>query len=706
MNLALLWGIRLGVLLILLTPLVYWMDSVFPMVVPKAIWSRSLIETIFAMWVILAVRRPEYRPPRSWLVVIFALFVLSGLIAAFFGVSFQRSFWSNFERMQGVFDLAHWGVLLFVLISTVRGMAQWRLLLNAMVVVGLVVGLLGVAQRLGVTVPLFGFMEQKSRLDITLGNPIYVGGYMVTVCLVALGLLVDSFRSREATASRERPAGRSRRSVSEERKDAARLRASRIFWGVTAVLAIWVIGETASRGALAALAGGLLFSSFLYAIWGRGTRLRVATAGLAALIVIATPVLLFARESAPLQVLGNITPVFERTFGESGEGAAAERGVGARIALEAFAARPITGWGGENFSVPFHRYMRAGDFIYPVLPFDRAHSQPLDILAAMGIVGFIPYAALWVWLAWLVVSAIRRGGDTANLWILGAAALGAYFVGTLFLFDTAATFLQFILLAAWAGSTERGAEAMASLGLRGDYLLPRGATVASAEEPPDGRRGRRSRRERRRQERAPSAAPGWRNLLDEYAVPVAVVMVLAASLYALGHKQSAAAGSFFAPATRTDVAERYRVFSPMANLRRVGLIDSLAQVYGLQSAEERLRLLQFVDQEAEEALKMEPQSIRTHLVLGRFYREAAADFPELMTVARIATQDALRLGPHTHAAHEALVEQALAERDLEAARAAVAVWKSEHPAMDWPQLTRWDYFVYQLAREVAAESGG
>ncbi|MBM3957395.1 MAG: hypothetical protein FJ313_05020, partial [Gemmatimonadetes bacterium] len=333
MNLVLLWGIRLGILLLLFTPLIHWRDTVFPWVVPKAIWSRSLIEAVFAMWVVLAIRRPEYRPRRSWLVLIFALLVLAALIAAFFGVSFQRSFWSNFERMQGVFDLLHWGVLLFVLIWTVRGVRQWRLILNGMVAMGFAVGLLGIAQRLGGSVPLFRLMGPQERLDITLGNPTYVGGYMVTVCMIALGLLADSLTSGATATWLERRGGRSRARGVGRPWNAGNAWPLRVYRAATAVLAVWVIGETGSRGALAALVGGIFFAGLLYAVWGRGARLRAAAAAVAAAIVVVVPLSLFARQSPALQALGGITPVFERTFGEAGEGAAAERSVGARMAL-------------------------------------------------------------------------------------------------------------------------------------------------------------------------------------------------------------------------------------------------------------------------------------------------------------------------------------------------------------------------------------
>ena len=705
MNLALLWGIRLGVLLILLTPFIYRMDTVFPFVVAKAIWSRSLIEIIFAMWVVLAMRCPEYRPSRSWLVMVFAVFVLAGLVTGFFGVSFQRSFWSNFERMQGVFDLVHWGALLFVLICIVRGATQWRLLLNAMVGAGLLAGLLGLAQRFGVSLPVFQFMEEKARLDITLGNPTYVGVYMATVSLVALGLLADSLRAREPAASPEARRARGRRGPAR-RAGTAHIRVLRTFWVATAVLAVWMTGETGSRGAMAALVSGLFFAGLLYALWGRDTRLRAAFAALAAIIAVLVPVLLFARESAPLQALGNIAPVFERTFGEGGEGAASERGIAARIALEAFVARPITGWGGDNFTVPFHRYTRAGDFVGPPAELDRAHSKPLDVLATMGIVGFVSYVALWGWLVWLAVSAVRRASDLRLLWVFAAAALGAYFVGTLLLFDTSSTFLQFILLAAWAGSTESAAEARASFGLSGDALLPEGAGPMASARPSQEQPRERTRRGRRRRAGARQPVPSLRNLIDEYAVPLAVTTVLVASLYAFSYRPFKAARLFGLSGTRDQVAENLRFFPPLATYGQTALFKLLAARYETEPLGEREQMVQLIDREREGPLKREPENLRLHLALARFCREAAGDFPDLMAVARAETDEALRLAPHAHWAHEASVEQALAERSLDAARAAVAVWKSEHSAMDPIDVNRWDALIDELASELAAESGG
>ena len=53
--------------LLLLTPFVVTPSTVYPFIVGKALYSRTLIEIAFALWAVLALARPGYRPPRSWL---------------------------------------------------------------------------------------------------------------------------------------------------------------------------------------------------------------------------------------------------------------------------------------------------------------------------------------------------------------------------------------------------------------------------------------------------------------------------------------------------------------------------------------------------------------------------------------------------------------------------------------------------------------
>jgi hypothetical protein len=65
-------------------------------------------------------------------------------------------------------------------------------------------------------------------------------------------------------------------------------------------------------------------------------------------------------------------------------------------------ARPLLGWGEDTFGLVFGAYGKG----YLGVIFDRAHSQPLDLIAAQGVAGLVANAWLWVALGLLVV----RGG--------------------------------------------------------------------------------------------------------------------------------------------------------------------------------------------------------------------------------------------------------------------------------------------------------
>ena len=104
--------------------------AVFPYVVGKALWSRTLIEIAFGLWVILLLRDSSYRLPRSWTLAALGVYIIIALLATVFSVSPTRSLWSTYERMQGWVDLAHWATFVVVLVSTHRTWAHWRTLLN------------------------------------------------------------------------------------------------------------------------------------------------------------------------------------------------------------------------------------------------------------------------------------------------------------------------------------------------------------------------------------------------------------------------------------------------------------------------------------------------------------------------------------------------------------------------------------------------
>ena len=196
LEVSLVLGIRTAVFLVVLTPLIVTTSTFFPFIVGKAVFARTFIEIAFGLWLVLAFAYPRYRPRRSWLVLGFGVYLIVAILASIAGVSLQRSLWSTYERMQGVFDLAHWFVLVLVVTSVYRTAADWRMLLNFNLGVSVVMALLGVAQRFDAwTLPFYGFLENDIRIDITLGNPTFVGAYMLVNVLIALGFMARSLRT-------------------------------------------------------------------------------------------------------------------------------------------------------------------------------------------------------------------------------------------------------------------------------------------------------------------------------------------------------------------------------------------------------------------------------------------------------------------------------------------------------------------------------
>ena len=79
-------NVKTAIALTMLAPLIVMTDPLpgtfFPFIVGKALYSRTLIEIAFGLWVVLALRSPSNRAPRSWLLPIFVLYVLVVLLAS------------------------------------------------------------------------------------------------------------------------------------------------------------------------------------------------------------------------------------------------------------------------------------------------------------------------------------------------------------------------------------------------------------------------------------------------------------------------------------------------------------------------------------------------------------------------------------------------------------------------------------------------
>ena len=150
-------------------------------------------------------------------------------------------------------------------------------------------------------------------------------------------------------------------------------------------------------------------------------------------------------------------------------------------------ARPLLGWGEDTFGLVFGGYAHG---YLPFVIFDRAHSQPLDLAAAQGLLGVVASLFFWVlfWALLMGDGGWRRGENTSIL-----AGLAAYTAWSLVNFDWVPATAVFWLLAgvAWAGGQDEpaparprralalGATALAAVGAFAFGLLPLAADLAA-----------------------------------------------------------------------------------------------------------------------------------------------------------------------------------------------------------------------------------
>ncbi|MBZ9577519.1 hypothetical protein KJA13_00565, partial [Patescibacteria group bacterium] len=121
-------------------PFIVAKNLFFPFVSGKAYLFRLLILLCFLFWVALIIKQPRYRPNFKNLLVISTLLFLAGLIiTGFLGVGVSRSFFSNFERADGVIQFGFWVLYFLMLISVLKSKKDWQMFLATFLIVAFII---------------------------------------------------------------------------------------------------------------------------------------------------------------------------------------------------------------------------------------------------------------------------------------------------------------------------------------------------------------------------------------------------------------------------------------------------------------------------------------------------------------------------------------------------------------------------------------
>ena len=579
--------------LLLLTPFVIFPDTVAPFSVGKALWSRSLIGIAFALWAVLALARPHYRPPRSWILLLLAGGLGISLLAAAAGASPQRSLWSTYSRMQGVVNQAHWVALAVVLASLLRHGREWRALLGANLAAGAALAGLVIARAADVDM---SFLDRFLAGSLSLRGGPLGNSTVLSVCMLANLVLAAGFAarawSRPGTGGLQSPRG--------------------AVWAGVAALHLAGLVLAGSAGGFAGLGAAIAFAAAAFAILDRGRRRAAALAVLSLLLLagVGTGPRFFDPGRTEAFEMGALIHLPGGTsLNLLGRKHIDYPTVRSRLAaweagLKGFAERPLLGWGPANFEVVFGRH--ASGYAATSESHDHAHSTFVETAATVGAAGTALWLALWG-LALLVPLRAARAMATHEraFAIFVAAAIAGHLVQLQFLFDTAAGMLLGTMLLAFAARLEPAALAPS----RRPRLPARLAGALARRWGP---------RIRRREVRA--------------ALAGAAVALAAAGLGVNAVILDAADARYGIPRAipTLEIAEGIGAFPPLANAYRERIFDDIAYNWPRYSEQDPPRaaaLLAWAGREAREAIRTEPWSWRLAGSLARLYHTVAATDP-------------------------------------------------------------------------------
>ena len=634
----LLWAVRIGLMAVLIVPLIVTTSTYFPYVVGKAIYARVVIEITFALWLILVLYYSDYRPSRSWLLIAFGAWLVVSLIAGLTGVSFTRSFWSTYERMQGIFDLAHWFAFVMMAGSVFRSIRDWRVPFTVNIAIGAVVSGLGLGHHFDVFS--MDILGSSQRIESTLGNATYVGAYTMVNAMIGVGLIVHSFVKPDIEPSvevRRRATRRRQRRVEEQGGWSLDLTTwLRLLWAASVVINLWALWLTGTRGAIVGMAAGAVVFGIVYLIWGNMKALRWAALGVIVAAILGVGLVLVMKTTTVLDPLTDSSTTLRR-LASIGLDDTSSRGrlVAVQAGLEAFQDRPILGWGPENFLIAWGRYFDVDSDIHE--RFDQAHSKVFEELTTKGVLGLTAYLLIWLAMAGVLLASFRRrtGWEQAFVAVIGAT-VAAYFVQNLFLFDTTTTTLLFALLVAFLISEER------DLGFQGSADTPSEGRVGLASAGVAGRLGL-------------TAVANFVRSSIGVGLVVVVVSVLTGLLLFYTFLPFSSAMTVVQGAIGQGTWEQKEEiltrsiseFPGLGNYPRIILISQATELAQDMSDEEFALAVNSVGVAAEAGLEDEPQNWRIWALTAQFYQVASQRDRAHLATAREYIDEAAVLAPRT-----------------------------------------------------------
>ncbi len=345
-------------------------------------------------------------------------FLAAAMLSTALSLSPARSWHGSFFRQQGLATLLAYLTIALAVVAYLRRTEQWRRAVFAITLGSVPVCAYAIIQRAGLDT--IGPADKELRVGSTLGNPIFLGGYVA----LAFFITICGLTARQA----EGGAG-------------GRGLARRLALAAVALMQLATLVLSQSRGPLLGLSAGVFVLSLAWSLRARGARgtesgggwhrhawALVIAAGVAAfglLVLLAAPRTPLAGVRR-LPVVGRLAAALDPSVPTARVRLLIWRGVVALTTTapplrdaageedRLHALRPLVGYGPDCFDLAFNR-------VFPPelgvverrnsIP-DRAHCETFDLLVGTGALGLGAWLALLAGgLAFGTTLAVRGGHD-------------------------------------------------------------------------------------------------------------------------------------------------------------------------------------------------------------------------------------------------------------------------------------------------------
>jgi O-antigen ligase/tetratricopeptide (TPR) repeat protein len=407
------WYSLLG--LVLLTPLAMsnmnWLSSAFPgsFQLPLTYDQFDIVKVFvmraFAVTGLLAWSFQFFfkggklrRTKVDWLILVFLGWVL---ITCFTSISPATAILGKYRRFEGLLSFITYAVVYFLVVQLADRQSRIRSIAKVLLISGGLVAFYGLLQYAGLDPVNWGskLPFEANRAFSTFGNPDLLGGFLIFPLVVSVGMALS------------------------EKKTLWRIVYWTVFlitvacWIVAFVRGAWVGGTV---GLIAVIIAAVLAKPKLGAVdWSFAGITGVAAAGLVARSLTNT--------NSVLNVWVRLQSILK--FGEGSALTRFEIWQAAWSGIKSSPFRAIFGFGADTFRLVFPRYKPLAyvkDAGYLSVA-DNVHNYPLQLMAGIGIIGFLLLYGLFGWALWLgAPNAFARGKGTERLVIAGfwAAAIG------------------------------------------------------------------------------------------------------------------------------------------------------------------------------------------------------------------------------------------------------------------------------------------